>query len=72
MAKTKKTKRYRPDRNTKVMMYFDLKRGVWIGDAETMRQAIRRGLTKSGLNSGRAFMNNLFVTAKEEVDQEKA
>lgn len=61
---------WRPNKHQKVMLYFDLKRGVWIGNTATMRAAIKKGLRKAGMNSGRAFLNNMFVLSLEDVQKE--
>ena len=44
----------------KPILSFDLNRGVWIADVGVMTEAISRGLTLKGVNSGRRWLRACY------------
>lgn len=58
-------KPYKANKNTKPVLWFDLKKGMWIADADVMREMIKRGLTKKeGLSCGIACLKWAFKEGK--------
>lgn len=45
-------RKFKPNKDTVAIVWFDLKKGKWIGNASVMREMIKRGLRKPGLRSG--------------------
>jgi hypothetical protein len=58
----------KPTKNCKAVIWFDMKQGKWFGDADVMREMIKRGLTKGvGLQSGRSLLTDLYRIAEKEL-----
>jgi len=67
-VKKKKKRGWRPNKNTKAMLWFDVKAGKWYGDAAVMREAISAGLTfAGGIRFAKGHLETLYRVAKEEL-----
>lgn len=62
--------KWKPDRNTKVVMYFDLKRGCWLVDVKTIKLALKKGLSVSNLKYGASVLREAYAVAKQELSEE--
>ena len=62
--------KWKPNKDQKVMVYFDLKRGIWMVDLETMKKAIKKGLPGNNIRYGAQILKEAYAAAKQELADE--
>ena len=69
MAYEKKNaaKKWKPSKYEKPLVYFNLKSGTWLFDANVMRQMIKNGLGREGIRMGKSHLEYVYKVSKEDL-----